>query len=269
MRGNGRSYSKNFLPFNRLTFPYYIPVGSSRMPLHSVTEFLAFFAGFRYFIWLQKRKKDVIPSQQRTWIVIASLFGALFGSRLLGGLENPPELVSSGNIFLYFYQNKTVLGGFLGGLLAVEITKKIIGERRASGDLFVYPIMLALIIGRTGCFSMGIYEETYGLPTTLPWGMFLGDAFPRHPVALYEIVFLILLWAGIAGYERYGLLENGMRFKLFLIAYLVFRFFLDFIKPHYPVAAGLSSIQLACLAGLIYYLYLLGGRMVFPAQKNA
>jgi prolipoprotein diacylglyceryltransferase len=53
--------------------------------------------------------------------------------------------------------------------------------------------MLAMIIGRIGCFLTGIYEETYGIPTDSVFGMHLGDQYLRHPVALYEIV-LILLW---------------------------------------------------------------------------
>jgi phosphatidylglycerol---prolipoprotein diacylglyceryl transferase len=38
-----------------------------------------------------------------------------------------------------------------------------------------------------------------------------------------------------------------------MIGYLLFRFLLDFIKPHYPVFLGFSTIQLTCLAGLSYY----------------
>lgn len=38
-----------------------------------------------------------------------------------------------------------------------------------------------------------------------------------------------------------------------MIAYLLFRFGLDFIKPGYRYALGLGSIQLACVAGLLYY----------------
>ena len=38
-----------------------------------------------------------------------------------------------------------------------------------------------------------------------------------------------------------------------MIAYLVFRFLLDFIKPHYPYFSGLGAIQLCCLIGLLYY----------------
>jgi len=176
-----------------LKFPIYIEVGPAKILLHVVFEVLAFFIGFRYFLWLRKKRGDAIKTPNRTWIIIGAIIGALIGSRLIGGLENPTQITKENNLLFYFYQNKTVLGGFLGGLTGVEIVKKIIKEKGASGDLFVYPIILALIIGRMGCFSMGIYEETYGTVTTLPWGMNLGDGLIRHPVSLYEIIFLLVL----------------------------------------------------------------------------
>jgi prolipoprotein diacylglyceryltransferase len=251
-----------------LTFPYYISLAGHPVLLHSLTEIAAYFIGFRYYLYLQKINGDPIDPDIRFRIIIASVFGALLGSRLLGGLENPPEMLRSGNILLYFYRNKTVLGGLLGGLFAVEFTKKLAGEKKSSGDLFVFPILLALIIGRIGCFSMGIKEETYGLPTTLPWGMNLGDGLKRHPVALYEMIFLAGVWVAIVLLEKHRRLENGMRFKIFLIAYLLFRFLLDFIKPHYTLPVGLSSIQIACAAGLLYYLYILGFRKTLSPQTH-
>ena len=217
-------------------------------------EVLAFFIGFRYFLWLRKKRGDAIKTPNRTWIIIGAIIGALIGSRLIGGLEDPTQITKANNVLFYFYQNKTVLGGFLGGLTGVEIVKKIIKEKGASGDLFVYPIILALIIGRMGCFSMGIYEETYGTVTTLPWGMNLGDGLIRHPVSLYEIIFLWVLWVCLWIVQKKFALQQGALFKLFMIAYLGFRFLLDFIKPHFTFNVGLSVIQLTCIAGLLYYL---------------
>ena len=52
--------------------------------------------------------------------------------------------------------------------------------------------------------------------------------------------------------KKYVLAEGG-RFKIFMIAYLFFRLLLDFIKPHYTFIIGLSTIQLVCIAGLLYY----------------
>lgn len=114
-------------------------------------------------------------------------------------------------------------------------------------------MILALIIGRCGCFSMGIYEETYGVKTVLPWGMNLGDNIARHPVALYEIIFLAFIWISIAALEKNYVFLNGAKYKMFMIAYLFFRFILDFIKPHYTWSIGLSTIQVTALLGFLYY----------------
>ncbi len=237
-----------------MNFPFTINVGDASIQLHVILETLAFFTGFRYFLYLRKKKGDHYPSSERIYIIIAAIFGALLGSRIIGSLERPGELFTTDNIFWYIYNNKTVLGGFLGGLFGVELIKKLIGYKQASGDLFVYPIILALIIGRIGCFSMGVYEETYGVATNLPWGLNLGDGILRHPVTLYEIVFISILWASLFFIAKNKSLEDGALFKLFMIAYLFFRFSLDFIKPHYPIILGLSTIQLASLLGLVYYL---------------
>ena len=241
------------LQFCELIFPVYISFGNSRLLLHSLLEIVAFYVGYKYFQILRRKQGDNLSGTHRAWVFAGAIFGALIGSRLLGGLENFSLLRQTDNLLLYFYQNKTVVGGFLGGLFGVEWIKKIIGEKKSSGDLFVKPILLALIIGRMGCFSMGVFEETYGIPTSLPWGMNLGDGLSRHPVAIYEIIFLILLWSFITRIERKHELRTGAAFKIFMITYLIFRFTLDFIKPHYNIIPGFSVIQLACVGGLIYY----------------
>ncbi|HJU45417.1 MAG TPA: prolipoprotein diacylglyceryl transferase family protein, partial [Chitinophagaceae bacterium] len=235
---------------------------------HVVMEPLAMLIGFRYYLYLKKKKGDSIQSQNRIWIILGAALGAVVGSRLIGGLENIPQMLQASNKWLYFYQNKTVLGGFLGGVAGVETIKKMISEKQNSGDLFVYPILLALIIGRIGCFSMGVHEETYGLPSTLFTGMDLGDGFLRHPVTLYEIAFLIILWIVLKWIEKGYWLANGLLFKLFIIAYCVFRLLIDFIKPHYSVV-GLSIIQLTCITGLLYYLLLFFmNKSVFSFSKK-
>ena len=245
-----------------MNFPVTIEIGSAKILLHAVFELAAFFIGFRYFLWLRKKQGDIIDSKNRTWIFVGVVFGAFLGSRILGGLEDPTQIAKADNVVFYFYQNKTVVGGLLGGLIGVELIKKVIGEKKASGDLFVYPFILALIIGRIGCFSMGIYEETYGTETNFITGMDLGDGKLRHPVTLYEIVLLILLWIFMKQASKKISLQPGAEFKIFMMSYLLFRFLIDFIKPHYTFSFGLSVIQLSCVAGLIYY-----SRYIFQPRK--
>lgn len=249
-----------------MQFPIQIQIGNLSLPLHTLLESAGIFIGFRYFLYLRRKKGDIIDQPKRMWIIIGAIFGALLGSRLAGALEDPVAWFNSPHPLLYFYQNKTVVGGFLGGLIGVETIKKFISEKHSSGDLFVYPMILALIIGRIGCFSMGIYEETYGTPTSLLTGMDLGDGILRHPVTLYEITFLILLWITFKRVNNIFVLQHGALYKLFMISYVSFRFLLDFIKPHYTFFIGLSTIQIICLAGIVYYLpYILKPQKLFAA----
>jgi prolipoprotein diacylglyceryltransferase len=236
-----------------LTFPWQLEIGSSQIPYHVIFETAGIFIGFRYFLYLRSKSSDAISSSNRLWILIGAIFGSVIGSRLIGGLENPGAMVQAKNILFHFVENKTIVGGLLGGLAGVELMKKRIGERQRSGDLFTYPLLLAMIIGRIGCFSMGVHEETYGTVTNSPFGIDLGDGEQRHPVALYEIAFLMCLWVAIFLCEKKHPLAPGARFKIFMIAYLVFRFLLDFIKPHYTFPIALSTIQLTCILGLLYY----------------
>ena len=235
--------------------PYPLPFSSPgfSMKAHLFFETLAFFVGYRYFVYLRKTKSDPIPETKRIWIIIAAAFGAFFFSRLLGSLEDPIQFINSPAPVIYFYANKTIVGGLLGALITVELTKKILNEKSSSGDLFTYHLILAMIIGRVGCFLAGVTEPTFGVASSLPWAMDLGDGLLRHPIALYEIAFLIALWISLVQIEKRVALANGVRFKMFMIGYLVFRLFIEWIKPAHFFTIGITTIQLACLAGLFYY----------------
>jgi phosphatidylglycerol:prolipoprotein diacylglycerol transferase len=47
----------------------------------------------------------------------------------------------------------------------------------------------------------------------------------------------------------------GDAFKFFMVAYLSFRFFCDFLKPYPRIFLGLGTIQWACVAILLYYFH--------------
>lgn len=236
-----------------MNFPFEIGSENYRVSAHLIFETFAFIIGFRYFVYLRKQQTDPIPESKRVYIIIAAAFGAFFFSRLIGSLEDPKGWAGSAHPWLYFYSSKTIVGGLLGGLIAVETIKLFLKERASSGDLFTYPLILAMIIGRIGCFTSGVHEPTYGIQSSLPWAMNLGDDILRHPVSLYEIAFLIFLWTALKALENDKAFAMGFRFKLFMITYLLFRFLLDFIKPVHFIVPSLSMIQITCLAGLIYY----------------
>jgi len=220
-------------------------------PAHLIFEFLSYTLGFRYYLFLRKKQTDSYSDDDRLKIFIGAALGAFLGSHILGVLENPPLLNQIS--FVYFMGNKTIVGGFLGGLIGVELSKKILKRTESSGDLMVYPIILAMILGRIGCFLAGMKDGTFGVPTHLPWGMNLGDGIPRHPTNLYEILFWIILWIFLKKIQSEFALKDGSLFKICLFLYLVFRFFIEFIKPDYFFSFGLSTIQIACISGILYY----------------
>ncbi|MEM9985123.1 MAG: prolipoprotein diacylglyceryl transferase family protein [Bacteroidota bacterium] len=237
-----------------MTIPFEPVVFGIPINVHLILEYAAFFVGFRYYLFLRKRSEDPINSANRLSIILGAIIGALLGSRLAALMENPLWMASEIN-WLEVLQAKTIMGGLFGGLIGVELAKKIIGERRSSGDLFTFPLILGILIGRIGCFLMGVNEFTYGKETTFWAGMDLGDGLMRHPIALYEILFLaglFIILKGVAG--RKAPLESGLLFKLFMLAYFGFRFLIEFLKPNVFFICGLSSIQWLCLICWGYYL---------------
>ncbi|HAV54390.1 MAG TPA: diacylglyceryl transferase [Aequorivita sp.] len=223
-----------------------------KVNIHLIMEYLAFIVGFRYYVFLRKRSTDEISSNNRLSIIIGATLGALIGSRIIGFLEYP-FINFSENTWIELLNAKSIMGGLFGGLLGVEIAKKIIGEKRSSGDLFAFPIILGIFIGRIGCFLSGTNEFTYGIETTSIFGMDLGDGMLRHPLAFYELVFLVLLVIALKQIQKKKILKSGELFKWFMISYFGFRFLIEFLKPNEFFVFGLSSVQILCIICLLYY----------------
>lgn len=217
-------------------------------------------------MFLRKRNTDVITSNNRLSIILGAALGALVGSRLVGFLENPLIEFTLKNA-ITLLNTKTIMGGLFGGLLGVELAKKIINESQSSGDLFVFPIILGIFIGRVGCFLSGINEFTYGKVTTSAFGMDLGDGLLRHPTSLYELFFLIFLFIALKTVNNRLQLKNGDLFKIFMLSYFGFRFCIEFLKPNVFYTIGLSSIQILCVICWLYYSKFIASLLLSKHQR--
>jgi len=218
--------------------------------LHPIFEALGYVSAYLLYKRERARQSDSLTEYHRWLIIAAGAIGALLGSRFLGILEELPRPGFDWHMFFAISGGgKTIVGGLLGGWIAVEFAKRISGIRARTGDIFAVPLCFGIAIGRIGCFFAGLADDTYGKPTTLPWGVNFGDGIPRHPTQLYEILFLsglvLALYRLNAKPHR-----TGIVFQIFLGSYLAWRFLIDFIKPQ-PLAHGLNMIQWACLAGLV------------------
>jgi phosphatidylglycerol:prolipoprotein diacylglycerol transferase len=235
-----------------LSFPVYVALGPWRLHPHWAFEALAYFAGFRLFLAIRRRDGDPIAPAARWSVITATILGAALGSRLLFLLESPSASLAHFDDPYYLFGGKTIVGGLLGGLVAVEATKRWLGERHATGDLFAVPLAIGIAIGRIGCFLSGLDDHTAGIATTSPWGVDFGDGIPRHPTALYEATTMLGLAGWLYGAGR-GRDRQGDLFKQFMVAYMSFRLAIDGLKPDPSLALGLSALQWAAVLTLAYY----------------
>jgi len=218
---------------------------------HFFFESIAYAVAFRIYVAQRRTAGDFLDTSTRWNIIIAAVAGAAIGSKLLYCFENPPLTAQNWTNVAYLLAGKTMVGGLLGGTIAVEIAKRSTGLRRRTGDLFAIPLAVGIAIGRIGCFLAGKQDDTYGIPTSLPWGLDLGDGIRRHPVQLYEMAAMLILAFLLARVSQPKFAE-GDRFRIFVLAYYSWRLLIDFLKPGVRYE-GLTVLQWVCAAALVWY----------------
>ncbi len=234
-------------------FPLTLHLGSLALSAHALFELAAYAIGFLLLRRERARHGDVLDGDARWTLNVAVILGAVAGSKLVQWASAPAELAAHAGELAFWLGGKSIIGGILGGTLAVELAKAKLGITRRTGDALVLPLVVSIVIGRLGCFTSGLADHTYGTATSLPWGVDFGDGIARHPTQLYEIVFLALLGLVLTRKAARAWPE-GARFDAFLLAYLAFRLALDFWKPYerFPGGAGLAATQWACALGLLW-----------------
>ncbi|MFI5380119.1 MAG: prolipoprotein diacylglyceryl transferase family protein [Tepidisphaerales bacterium] len=182
---------------------------------HQILELAAYAAGFQLYLFLRRRwpRGPGLNAEQTAWIVIGVIFGALVGAKLLAWAESAPVYWQHRGDWRILIGGKTIVGAILGGWVGVELVKRRLGLSHPSGDIYVFPVILGMCIGRVGCFFGGLDDHTYGIATSVPWGVDFGDGIRRHPTQLYEVVFLMAT-AGVLAWRQVhdrigGIPSNG------------------------------------------------------------
>lgn len=190
--------------------------------------------------------RSPLPQGYGLFYTVVASVGAAAGSVLLG----------TANTWLAGMEMtlaKSVLGALIGGVLAIELMKRLYNVQGSTGPLLVPGIALGIAVGRVGCHLAGLDDYTYGLPTGSTWGVDLGDGILRHPVALYESLALALFFAmylWLLATQRAAMLRWG--FYLFCAFYGLQRFGWEWLKPYPELALGLNIFQFGCLFLLLY-----------------
>jgi len=223
--------------------------------IHTTFEWLAIFVGARLYLLTSKTSLRELGATRNYAVILGCIVGAAIGNKAVHWIHHVDHwhlLEASPWLIL---QGQSMVGGLLGGLIGVELGKKYAGVTESTGDRFVTPILVGLVIGRIGCFIVGLADDTFGNPTSLPWGVDFGDGVQRHPTQLYDIGFALIALALLRHFRPRLARESGLEFKLLLAGYLLWRLIIDALKPvPYAYPGNLSGIQFICLLALLAYL---------------
>jgi len=220
----------------------HLRVGSVQVTTYALAMALAMLAGLLLFRW-NARRAGIAPRRPLP-ILLAALGGGLLGAKLPAWLALLPEWLQGRFSWPAFFSGRTIVGGLVGGFLAVWLVKRLLGINTRYGNLLAPSLALGMALGRVGCLLAGC---CYGMPTTLPWGVNFGDGVPRHPTQVYEIIVLL---AAFALLQRQVLrAAPGRLLSGFLAAYFAGRFLEEYIRPD-GCLAGLTEFQWICLVGL-------------------
>jgi prolipoprotein diacylglyceryltransferase len=197
--------------------------------------------------WLAVRPRTL--GQDPAYFIALGI-GAIAGALLFG----------SGNMSLAgdWRIGHSIAGAVAGGIVAVELFKRWTGIRGSTGGQFVAPLAAGIAVGRWGCFFAGLPDYTYGVPTSLPWGVDFGDGIPRHPVQLYESAAMTLfLCVHLREIARRSELFARRGFYLLVCWYALQRFAWEFLKPYPDVIGPFDLFQILCLAMLGYGVFMM------------
>jgi len=143
-------------------------------------------------------------------------------------------------------------GAILGGTLALYLFCRKYGQPFWNlADILAPAFLLAQIIGR---FTNYLNQELYGLPTNLPWAIFIDSAHRLsgyemvefyHPLFAYEMIlnsinFILLLWLGR---KFSSILNAGDLFLFYLAFYSLIRFGLEFLRLDSSLINGININQ--------------------------
>src|SRR6478609_2517587 len=218
-------------------------------PVYALIMAAAVMTGIVLSRWTQSGLP--LTRREKFCIGLGAFCGAMIGAKL-------PFVLADWDGFLsgvaWFSNGKTILCGLVGGYFGVELAKWMLGVRTKTGDAFAVPVAAAVGIGRLGCFHAGC---CYGTPTSLPWGVVFPnvDNLPRHPTQLYEAAFHLTAAVVLYWMLRRGMFR-GQLIKLYILSYLIYRFFTELIRPEARLTGGLTGYQWAAIVLAILFVWL-------------
>ncbi|MDX1918419.1 MAG: prolipoprotein diacylglyceryl transferase [Candidatus Caenarcaniphilales bacterium] len=234
-------------------------------------------------------RSKITPEQENLvfdW-ALYSFLGGLLGARLwfvaLNGAyfgEHPAEILAIWN------GGQSIQGGFVGGILIAYlyflIHKANLPRPGHYADAVGLGLPVAQAIGRWGNF---FNNEAYGLPTDLPWGLYIPPEYRVrefleerffHPTFAYEFLYLMTVFGFLSLLVRFihegkVKLAPGGIFCLYLMLYSFGRFWFEFLRLDSLMLWGFPAAQVICFLTLIgagFFLWLLNFSTIMQGKTD-
>jgi len=222
-------------------------------PADTHAVFVALGLGAAGAVFLIEKRRRGVTDPRIPHIVLGALLGAALFSRLGTWAQHLDPTRNLSLVDQLAYGNASMLSALVGAWLGVHVAKRIVRYPERTGDLFAPAVALAMGIGRIGC----LLTEQPGTPTGAGWGIVLdADAaarvgapagVPLHPSFVYEIVFHVVAFAALWWWLRHRPIAAGETLTLYIAAYGVFRFAVEFVRGNDVAWMGLTRPQLFLL----------------------
>ncbi|MBO7543460.1 prolipoprotein diacylglyceryl transferase, partial [bacterium] len=151
-------------------------------------------------------KMPAVKSRHKLDVYICGVAGLIIGLKA-------PVLLSYGFSGDMLINGKSYMGGLLGAFTAINLYKAFSHQTSASfGGRFVIPLAVAAGFGKIGCYMNGCCGGNFILPV-------------QFVESVFQFVAALLLFLFYFRTKRADLL-----FPIYLLAYLVMRFLVEFIR---------------------------------------
>lgn len=223
--------------------PWLPPLGS-----HEVFVALGLLAAG--VVFLIERRRRGVSDPRVPYLVLGALAGAAVFSRLGTWAQHLDPSKNLSLIDQLAHGNASMLSALVGAWLGVHVAKRIVRYPDRTGDLFAPAVALAMCIGRIGC----LLTERPGTPTGAAWGIVLDPeaaarvgapaGVPLHPSFVYEIAFHAVAFALLWFWLRHRDIAAGETLTLYIAAYGIFRFCVEFVRGNEVAWTGFTRPQL-------------------------
>lgn len=252
--------------------PTLFNLGPLQVRYYGIIYALGFVITYFFLIYFVRNKKLKFKEEEVDHLLFYLLIGVIAGARLfyvlfynlVFFLENPVE------IFMVWHGGLSFHGGLVGAVVAILIfCKKKKVDFYDIVDVMVFPVALALMLGRIGNFLNG---ELFGRVTDVSWCVKFKDvAGCRHPSQLYEsfknLVIFGVLWFVKDKKINGKKLPKGALFWLFVVLYSLFRFIVEFFRqPDIQLGFVLGSLTMGQVLSAV--IFVIGVIFLYKLFKN-